>query len=517
MPLCILLARGITSLTGRVFQRNEKTNVETAKTSDLAVSRLHVGSRKTLKSTALPLKSQGPQASPLVRKCTRPELTASAVSIQDPQVSSLVAKWTRPEFIKQVQELPSLDLSKIGVKSSVSSTIAGDPHGNIEQITFPIVRKGLGSFTGKSVFFDMTTHQVVAAPAAGARNNIIELPEIVLNEKYSGNNIIILGDVIDHCSLKQSLKCFYLMTYLLKQQQQIKINNPTYEPLVYILANHELQMFYDNSFWNLEGSITEKRTVFNSIQEMFKEDLMKVSHVEDKTFFTHSCISIDFLHALKSELEGDASRVAKDLEYTDERRKAALEALSYFIHFQTASDGERLFFEKDRFYIILRIATAEEERYKRYLKSLSSHINKLGTCYLPKARFPLRSYDSKFLVNSTVLFSDLGEGSSWDSQTGRFRGKAITPFWARPNFVGWSGKGDFSNINHVEVARAIQSCYGHHKIEGAFGRADKFMNDTTREIHKYKHIVCADGSASHLGPCTLDFTVGRVSRCSLNL
>ncbi len=474
IPALILLAWGISSLIGRIQILTPGNGSSTERTHSTGLATFRPSSAS---------------------------FTTDSSSIDEPSsrlVRDVINRWGNSTTVSTVQSRRSQVISGISCSSESNALYIADPHGNIEQIIFPIIRNNLGNFTGEAIYFDVRTHQEVPRPSS-PDSNIIELPELQLDPLYSGENIVILGDVIDHCSLEQSKLCFYFLTYLMKQQQSMQAENSNYHPLSSILANHELQVFYDNARWNLGGNITLKRQIFNSIKSLIREELMEVSHVEGGIIATHSCISITFIQGLMNELD----HVSQDMEYTDDEKMALREALQYFIQYQDSQDSN-ISFNNSRHSVTMRIANTHRPIYNEHLQALSHHINRLARFYIERAQFPTRGTLNRSFARSTVLFSDSGEGRN---ELGHAH--AITPFWARPNFAG-----RLRHPNHTVPARAVQSIYGHHKWVGHFGRADLFQMGNGEE-RRFQHIVCTDGGAYSQGACIIEQANGVFSRCIL--
>lgn len=370
----------------------------------------------------------------------------------------LKALKENPDLVIQPQELKKMVVDtkapKIAQKNYVTdkeSTFVGDVHGCLNQIILPLVNKGVIEKTGKTIYIDAeTTKRTKKTSESLHSKNIVEVPELKLNENYTGNPVIFLGDYIDHCSLEKGLKAFYLMADLLNQQKELQKKRPDYEALVSILGNHELHVFKNGKAnWNLKGaSSILKKKYAKALHQLIQDGKMQMSYAHGGILSTHSCVSRIFMEKLLEEVDKEDVKVQKSLKYFLDEKNHSL------IDFK----GKK----------IKKLNISNLDEYQSHLEIVSNYINTLSRDIL--------AVDGKYdngtaLKKRSVLFTDPGPNGS------------ITPLWTSPS--------------QAAPLSSIQMAYGHCR-PGDCGRTAKFKDGFI-----YKHIVCYDGGSYEKGksPC----------------
>ena len=104
---------------------------------------------------------------------------------------------------------------------------------------------------------------------------------------------------------------------------------------------------------------------------MITRGWMRVSHTEGCTLFTHSCISIDFLRALKNEL----TIVANDLGYSQQTTTAVGTAIDYF---NDLHDYSIFTVSPTDHHTSIAFSPKQEDSYASQLHTLSTHLYDLA-------------------------------------------------------------------------------------------------------------------------------------------
>jgi hypothetical protein len=399
----------------------------------------------------------------------------------------------RPIKLKVIEDVNRLEISDIEFQyqdpiQQKQIIRVGDIHGKIEQIITPIVKNGIGTYTGELIGFDTEKLEEVDLVLTKVNpRRYIALTEIILNNSPPRKQIIYMGDVIDNATNEENKRAFYLLAYLLKQQQKKGL-----KVISYIMGNHELRTFYKsigNDDWHLNGDESLREEIFYSLKKLAQEDLIIVWEVRNNTLHSHAPLGIEFLIELKNELNDNKSLIAK-LKYGDKTVKEIQEAMNYFIeksldksNFDKIGEYENPLLKEEKV-TRYKLKRNDQDNYAKNLKILEEHMNRIFKICILEAEFSHKDNKWEKLQNSSVLFKDMEEGSN-------FR-PAITTFWARPNKDGHYVE------NRVNLARAVQQVYGHHAIKNEFCRLDVFYKDVNTP-EQYVGVVCCDGEAYNAG------------------